>query len=712
MIQTAATEGGSQFASKNDTKNVLSLESLSGHDLEQVQSNATQITSSLKEIFGSISAGVSNLGMEELTSTQLEAGTFAAMAMGDVATYAQAALGSKAPSGKNVTVMGAQTSGIAGSLDFRDDFAMEAFDVKELTAMIPYSIAFNIQASRQDEFSETFYPTVVVSPDMGGMDVTVEQVTVFNTVQHKTSGVPTDFNQRNLLEAVGDYTILADESTALVPFVQPDDSNLTNFVDAALIATTDRIIAGVSVTTAPLKVGKSIDLIGVSNHPGLIGNGVLDSTDAIDSRLFLEQLVFSNPFLDGTTPATDVFKFNVSRLPRNAFLDSIEGAGREMQLNFRSDAIVLNKATLAADGTVPASIQAVIDADYTVRLQTNISGNAHVEFGTVEVFAGSISVLDIIDVDGNEISKTTGAGLAIVNSLLEIKLEGYVLGASRTNSNRRTKGLLLNTNLQTERFAIPLGAPISAPSPIGSDRDTRDLESLITAARIRNSNNAVTTLLNYADALRVYVSNARKGNGNVQIEGVARHVVTPFYQEVDLNLVEAMNSIRSKDRAEDISSALINTVNDIAYRMYRESAYQPALDASSMGAKKPRLLIGTDTVLQRHLMIGGDTRTFGMTFNDAKIVSSFDARMANTIIVTFSRDGADGTADPLSFGNHGWIPELTTTMSVTRDGAMYQEAMVQPRSRHVNNLPVMAKINVTGLEEVMSKKTVAPKQAV
>jgi len=292
-----------------------------------------------------------------------------------------------------------------------------------------------------------------------------------------------------------------------------------------------------------------------------------------------------------------------------------------------------------------------------------------------------------------------------VTALANARVIGYDLKAARTNSNRRTRGLMLDTLETTNRFAIPLGAPLSAPSPIGSNRDARDLEALISAARIRNSNNAVTTLLNYADTLKAYVGGSKRKDAVPSIEGMGRFLVKPFYEEVTLDLATEITSIRDMDRAQDINSLLVNAIRDVAYRMYRDSAYQPALNASPTGSQKARLLIGTDIVLQRHLMVTGDTRTFGIAFEDHKIVSTFDSRMEGKIILTFTRDGAQDGPDPLCFGTHAWIPELASSVMVNRDGATYPEAMVQPRNRHINHLPVMAVINVTGLEEALTKKT-------
>lgn len=703
-LKTVMNETGAAYANTTNTKHVIGLESLNESDASAIQTVADELSGTISNVITSVSDASDSLGVESISPQQLEAGVMTALAAGDPSAYALAATGNVAQGDSNTKLVGVSGNGVFGALDFRDAPSLEAFDNTELSKMIPQSIAFNVRASRQDEFTETFYPTVVVSPENGGVDVTIDFVSVFNTVKRSTRGATTDFDQKNLLDAVTDASILADESTALVPFLQPDGSNADVFVADTLVAPSIREVAGENVTTAPIAIGKEVDLIGISNHPGLITSGVLDSTDAIDPRLAIENVYLVNEWDNAGVPAFDVLKFNTIRLPRSGFVASHEGSGRELTLNFRSDSILLDVTTLNVDGSVPATLADVIAGNLSVRLAVNVTGNAHVEFGTVQTIAAPVTVIDIIDIDGNAIAKDAGVGLAIVTALAGLQVVGVDYLAARTNSNRRTRGLMLNNNSVTERFAIPLGSPISIPVPTGSANESSDLDSLINAARIRNVNNGVTTLLNYSDSLRSYVSNVRKGNKSGAIEGIARNVVNPFYEEITLDLTSALNSIRTKDRADDISSALINAIRDLSYRMYRDTAYQAALDASSFGSKTPRLLVGTDTVIQRHLMVEGDSRTFGISFADAKIVSTLDSRMANKIIVTFTRDGSEGTADPLAFGSHAWIPELVSTMPITRDGATYQEPMVQPRNRHINHLPAMAVINVVGLEAAMVSK--------
>lgn len=702
LRQTIAA-AGTDVASKDVTAQLISMESLDEGQFAELDRRAKDIGQEIKDAFAQIRPSMEDGeedGEEDLTDTQLQAGAIAAMAAGNPAEYAEVAMRSQA-AGDNVVDIG--SSGAAGVVDTRDTPSLESFDERELAKFLPYSIVFNVKAAVQDPFSEMWYPTTVVPPEQGGLDITVRRTLVHNAIQHSNTGKVTDWNRKNLVDAAMDHKILADESTQLIPVVLANGGNADKFIDAALVAPTVRRISNIDVPTAPLAINVDLNLLGLSQHPGLIGAGIIDHTDAIDNSIGLDNIYIQ--LADG-----EAVKYVTARLARSHFVKSVEGANREMNLNFRTADLVLDKDTLTTAGTAPTLLAAIASANLTVRLAVNLNGDFDTQLGNGRVYSSPVTVDSIIGADGKEISLTTGAGAPIVASLKDAKVVAYDLKAARTNSNRRTRGLLLDTNDRTFRFHIPLGAPISAPSPAGSNRDARDLEMLINAVRVRNTNNAVTRLLNYAETLKAYAKAVKRQDTIPEVEGVGRFLIKPFFEEKEIDLEQEINSIRDMDRAQDVNAILVNAIRDVSYRMYRDTGYQPALNAAVTGSQQPKLLIGTDVVLQRHLMVVGDSRTFGIAFPEYQIESSFDTRMKDLIIIGLTRMGQSEGIDPLTFGVHAWIPELAFSMMVQRDGGTYPEAMVQPRNLHVNHLPAMAIIKVKGLDKVLTNKIVVATQ--
>jgi len=704
-LQTHISNQAGDFASPEQTQNLISMESLGETQRVSVENHFEQITDQLQGM-------VTSLGLEAFDdktdegkrrlNIALEAGAIAAMAAGNPRAYAEAAYTNKAKVADGVTLVEVQHQGAAGAMDYRTQPSLEAFDDRELREHLPYSIAFNVFASRQDDFSEAFYRTTVVTPDQAGLDVSVSRMLVFNEVRHALTGKVADFQKKNLIDAAVDATILADQSTRLVPHKAADNSNQDKFVPASAVAPYSISVAGVSIPTAPLLMGKEVDLLGLSMYQPLIGAGIIDHTDSIDAKVVLDALYLLPEAGEAAV------KFTTARLPRSAFVKSVEGNYREMNLQFSTRDLVIDANTTAVDGTAVTAFAPITAGNYRVFLGVDVNGVLNVETGNVRVGAFNVVVARIVNNSGAEIALDTGAGATIKTALEAMSFIGYDLNGNRTNANRRTRGLQLDTTIETERYTIPLGAPISVPSPATSNRDAADLKALITAARIRNSNNAVTAMLNYADTLEAYVKGPNLGGPVPQVQGMGRFLVQPWFERHVLDLEQSINSIKSHEKAADISAVLVNAIRDIAYRAYRDSKYQAALDAVTGGTgETPILVVGTDQVLVRHLIVSGDTRTFGTTFEKAVVKSTLDRRMRNKIVLSFVRENSDGP-DPLSFGTHAWIPELTSSIMVSRNGGTIKEAMVQPRTLHVNNLPVMAIIEVENLTKVLADKIDTP----
>ena len=714
-LATKIRENGAGFSSPENVTNMLSLESLSEHNIEVFERNAEELRRDIEDTLKASLEGI------EFTDTQLDSGVVAALAAGDVESYHAAATNLEV-STEGAVVVDPVRSGKAGILQYLDKVSVESFDTQELSKHIPYSITWNVQASRQDAFGEAFYPTVVVTPDQAGLDISVNRTMVLEEVRHQTSGKVVSWNRRSLLDATIDSTILANDATRVVPVVLADDSNADKFVDATLVPPAEVLIDRIPVLTAPLAIGQEVDLLGISENQGLIGAGLMDSTDSIDARVGLEQLFISltadvDDGSGGTISATEVYKFNVSRMPRADFVKSTEGDHREMNLVFSTDSLILRSDTMTAAGASSVILDALAANNLELRLKVNASGSINLETSHLNIYGTTPDVSAVYEVDtatnvGTELALTDTAAAAAIAAIGEIAILGYTLNATRSNMNLRTRGLLLNMNKYVERYTIPMGSPISVPSPAASDRSASDLTSLISAARISISNNAVTSLLNYAAALSDYVNDLPTfGEDGATVEGIGRYLVKPFFEELELDLTSEINSTTSHERNADVKALLVDAIREISYRAYRDSNYQAACDAvTGVAGSKPRLVIGTDATIAQHLMVTGDERTASIAF-DHEVVASSDRRMYGKIVFSFVRSNSAG-ADALSFGCHAWIPELTSTMTVSRNGATVKETTVQPRSRHINILPVMGVINVTGLDvlrtRVISESTVTP----
>lgn len=711
-IRTTLKEGGSALVSSELTDGILSLESLDDSRFAVVARQQDDLRAELKSILGE-TLGISQ---EAFSEAQLMAGAVAMSAHGNPVAYAKQAysnMGFSRSAGE--IAMGVSVSGTG--IESFDTPALESFDESEIRNHLPWSVALNVLGARQDEFGEAFFRTVVITPDQAGIDVSVRRSTVYQEVRHPLTGVPVDFDTNNLVEAVIDYKILSSAANRIYPLVVTSggDQNTSYYVASGDVApATKEVEPGITVLTAPLKVGIDINLLGLSQRTDIQTQGNLNSTDAIDPSLRLQTLYLK---VVSASNGTSVIPFDVSYAPRNQYIKSVEGRGREVYLNYVTKDLSISGLTKDVAGA-DAGALAYLDgarSTWTVRLGVKVTGNGDLEFGTVSAMPGTVTIEKIYSTDAvtgavTDLTATEKAGLAA--ALGTMTIIGYDLYATRCNANLRTRGQLLNSVEITERHTVKLGAPITIPSPTNTNREAGDLATLINAVRIRNSNNAVTALQNYGAALKLIERSVVNKLPTPDIEGIARFGLrSAFYEEKDFDVVAHLNSVSSHDRSRDVQQAIINVIREIAYRAVRDSGYQAYLDAATGNSgEKPTILIGTDPIIARYLIVDGDTRTLGIGF-DHEIVVSQDYRVYNKIYVTLVRKNSQGV-DPLSFGNFIWMPELASTMPISRGGATTKEVMVQPRTLHVVHLPILGVISVSNLKEAVTKTQVYQTHAV
>lgn len=588
--------------------------------------------------------------------------------------------------------------------------SMEAFDERANSNAMVFSAAYNIQSAKQNEFGEAFYPTITIAPDQVGFNVGVKLLLAYNEVTRSPSGALSNFGRKNIIRAIIDSTILAVDQTKLIPVYRSGggNDNTANFV--AGIATTTLVVDNADLPTRPLAVGKKFDLLALSQTDASLAAGVYDQTDAVDSSARLAAVylkVVADDAQNANASTTEYFKFDVKDMPTSDFNAAVQGNTRLLTLRFDTKSLKLTSATKTTADATSALLDAL--STNTVRLGVTITGEITQDVGTTFVNATPVTIEAVNDASGAAISTASGPGAAAAAILADISIVGFDLLAYRTNSNRRNRGKLIDTQHLNFLYTMPLLPPITALRPVtaADSEDGGTLSTLVTTTRTQCSNAAVTALLNAKAILEAHASNGEEATENQPLLfGAASLLVTPSYLADSIDCASDLDSLTSSGRVEDLVSMLINKIRDMSARLYVSAGYGPALEAMYEGTPpKTTVIIGTDPIIARYLVLNGDTRLTGEQF-DYKIVPSYDLRMAGKIVFSFGLADAfnSGVVNPLHFGNMGWRPELTLMLPMVRNGNQVMELTVQPSYRHVNNLPVMGYLTVANIDTVIGGK--------
>lgn len=695
-LQQTINTRGNPFAGLS--KEIFSMESYSPETEHEVETSVNNLNTVLQDVLKDDRVRET---VGEVTDEQLQAAQAGALAHANPEHILRVTNEDPiARNGETVVPVGALDS---GEIDRgRVQEALEAFDESANANTMMISFAYNLKAARQDEFGEAFFPTVVVAPDMVGVTITVDLLNVMDEQKRKIDGsYEHQFGRKSLVNAYVYPTILNNDTTRIYPVYRQGNAAVTaNFVDTSDIAARDIVLEnGETVKTAPLAVGKKLDLLGLSQVDYLVGQNTLDHTDQIDPSVRLSVIYMK--LADGA-----IIKFdNLEVMPEANFIAAPTGNNRNMLLTFNSRFMRISNKTTKADGS-PLNIPAVTN-NYTTHLHVRLHGNINLDTGETDTSGGEVTVEAIYDNDKAKLDLTKGAGQTAAQSFAGAKIIGYELEARRINVNRREIGQLLDINKERMIYTLPVLAPISINRP-ASEAETGDnarLDKLVQTTYVRCSNAAVRTLISAAE----YLSAAGEDMepellySNTTL-GAARFFVKKFYEHVDLDVKKELNTLRSADRIIDVQAVLTNTIRELVFRAYVESNYRAATSVMEGETdKKPVVVIGTDPYIAAYLMVHGDLRTLGEQF-DVKIVSTPNVDVKGKVFIAFGKKGGSSdVSNPLHFGNMFWRPEMATVLQVTRNGRVARELTVQPSFRHVVHCPIMATINVKNLKEAVTE---------
>lgn len=695
---------GHRLVSAGAAKTALSLEGYSDAEFREMESAVNGLASSME----SYVADAKLAG--RVSDVSRDAAVAAATIAGDVYGFRAMPIMKNQPAMENVEYV--NPTGADMFYERPNKAALEAYDERENRNATTYSTAYNMMASRQNEFAEMFFPTVVVTPDQVGFNVSLRITSVLSDIRRGIEGNATNFNKQNIIQAVIDPEIFTSDQTEVIPVYR--DEAADKFVDPALVRPYEVLVDTETVMTAPLKMGKKLGLIDISQTEALLKTGLMDVTDALDSSVHLKKLYLKLEGEVNGAKVTEVFAFKTDRLPTAVWNHAVQGNYREMHLAFRSDDLMVSKNTKTVGGAASQLLPALL-GDNQARLSVGVAGQINLETSETRVWADTVFVSKILDDDNVSLPLASGSGKIVADAFEASTLIAYDLKSYRTNSNRRQRGQLLDTTFYNQIYTVPVRAPLSIPRPQtnGDENDASDLASLITATHIKMNNAAIDTLLEAADFLDEFIREKDTFATAPAILGLARWLVTPHFRKATLDVRNVVQSLNSSERFNDIQQAMVGVLRDYVFNAYRDSGWQAAADALAGGnGGKPKILIGTDPVIARYLTVSGDNRLLGTDEFKVQVETTLNKRMKGKLIISFGQEGKEGTPNPMHFGNFAWKSELALVLPTYRNGANSKELTVTPSFLHIVNLPIMIVLDVVGLSEVATGKVAIPTQEV
>lgn len=592
------------------------------------------------------------------------------------------------------------------STDSKLTAGLESYDARDLTKTKVYSTIINVAAARQDAFGEAFFPTQVISPDEGTVTFEMNQAYVMTDYLHTgggAGGVPDRFGGISIIDALTNPEVLRDKCLEVVPNYDRTQGTFS-----------DKVSPWVKngVETGALKFNQDIDLLAAAQDTLLNPTQVYDSTDQLDFNVYIERIFLEVTDKDANT---EILPLNIGNIPGSNAVPptGYVTSGRSLSFDFNTVEIPISALTKAMedgsqiDSKTLAYLKEPSRANWQVYLDFNLTGSVNLETGNIRVNRGNVQIDSIWDenTDAEGVSRPTKVTdptiiTALNEHLTSIEMVGYEVHATRTNLNRRTRGILVLSDVIRDSIVIPMGPPVSALAPVVDVPTSVDLDAPIKVVRMRNSQNALAALLEYGENLRNYSNTVSIHSPRPRLTGAGNFIMRPYYEEATLDLADMVDSPRSKYRLEDVNYAIAAAVRGMVTRAWGASGFGPAWQALGNENQKPVINVGTNTEIGSYLFMQGDNRLLGDLF-ETNLVTTNNQEIEDMIIINFSHKGNEPW---FRSGTFYYMPELVSTMPKTTNGGQSIQLTVQNRNLHVCHTPIQLRIYLKNLKEVLMNK--------
>lgn len=702
-VAAVMATAGITFQNKELANNLIGLESLNDMQYQTASSSIESLKDALRDT--SLAKTLFKGFTDEQIDVGLEAAAYTLMtgaAGGEF--YAAAAVPAAQGFGAGQLVHPNDGSGSA--------FALESFDPVTVQKYLPATAVANARAAILGDFEETFFPQQLVPAGQNGVDVYVTIPKVFTlTPRTSDAGGPYNIVKTSLIQAVITPSVLESNATTLVPYAtgstgptSPTDTTVGTdpyLIAASVIPTTQVVVDGIAVNTRPIVFGKTVDIIQLSNAPGLITVGVLDETDALDpivnvGKVFYD-LTVTTPTGTAGAPVTISAVFSQDVSNQVGTLLTQVPAGRSQALQTTANvSLFINNSFQTISGTSATTIISTLEsvlglsagAAFNLVATANLAAQADTELGNLLVNANQSPITAAYGPNNSPLPLTLLSG---TNLSVTVTPLGYLPAARRTNSNLRQNGTIVDSNTtKTFRFPVNLSAPIISQSPIGGSTNTT-LEGLSAAARIRQNGRAVVALQNAELALQT-------SNGiTAATPIIGSEFVVPTYVNKTLDVTQFVTTVNSQENLLNLRGALTSAITNAVNQLLIQSNYPAALELTTGSPDSFEIIVVTDQEIAPHIWESGDIRTFGDT-RKYVITKSNNSFFKGKIYFSFRRSDRSDEIHPLDFGRMLVTPPLTYDVAINRNGRTTNEIHTIPRVNAYVTLPILGVINVLNLE--------------
>lgn len=603
-----------------------------------------------------------------------------------------------------------------------DSIKLESFDGQAIKSSQALSLVTNLAFSRPSTFEMVLFPRLHLEGDVTTLEFDKKIPIMFNNFTRTAENIQKNFRDDYYSIPLAMWTekLIESNSIRIKHILNPEsDVKVADERKKHLVEDLARkdVFKGEAVKVAPIAMKLSdgsynkVDIINLSSLTyGL--KDVKSDRDSLNNQISVKAF-----FVKFTAGGHSIYhKFDVTNKIGNIFHPGGETGDHTLMMANRIEVPVVlstikeyNTATDKNDKANAGFTGAVSTYDQEVKLA--LIPNFRLDFAGGEfVVQGDTAVFE-----------TSNTGL---KGAVQVELVGVELDSTLANLNLREIGQLLGFAEIKFGYQIEFKDPVSVQAPIvdqgkGNNDDFNNAIDLGTMINAQSAVHAVKAFLSHFEYLST--STLKEVAQNV-LKPVERTVATaylkPYHSEFS-HSVATTNSLNSTSLREDIKNNIMNRIIVEADKMYTASKYNNAFAVTVGNNQKPCVAIVTSNNIAKYLGVTGDKEgsftpkelTPNLDYiivtvpaNDVDMNKDFYENIYMTFVDPRSvQTGSTTEVCPISFGFTLYKNFMTVEFQRNAtESVKYLSAF--PCYRHIAQLPIMVKMNVSGLPDMMSNK--------
>ena len=588
----------------------------------------------------------------------------------------------------------------------------ESFEVHGMMNTLSMTVSYNVRADKQSKAAELFFPTINLDFNSNNYTIDTQLSTVFTEKEYEVTGKRDAYrNQKHIIKALRNSTILKSNFTDIIP-VYRQGQNDDSFVDVSVLPVRSVVNdQGEKFQTSLLRLGEEIKLLDISQTNRMIALGMQDSTDQIAGNPRLKTI--------GLKVGNDTVLFeNLQYHQASQFTYSPKGDREDILLTYDVNTHLLDEHTKGVkSGALPTELQALKDKGLEVLVRLTLTGRGNTDTSAFEINSGSVKVTAVRDAKTKEVKDLEDAALKpLLDAVKATEVVGWEIDATRTNSNIREHGMILDSRVQRIIYGVRLHSPIAVRRPFDEKTDVTDaqrIDTLIQTNYIRRTNAAITALYDILGMLKAAPEKVDMTEPFAHsIVGIGQYFSKNYVRDVALDVYKTTQSMQTTDVRANASAVITNFVLAEMTQAYTSSELAAAYEIISGGANfRPHVIAIADVFTSKFIFREGDARTLGDGFDftieecsDDRLVDKDKDGEVGTIFLSFGVPRNGSLSIPLWFGNCLSKREIPRIVNRARGSKYQHEVMVQPWFSHICHLPILVRIRVVGLKKAVQER--------